>query len=916
MLFKPHARPFDPSGRQLQNLIINEYRPLGADHDYIFVPSHGPFYSDSLVITQGSTVLKRGVDYQILILHPKATQVTGQEVAVVVKIDRQWLTGVHLSYQCVGGHYTDLTDIIKTFKSSLGDQLLKPIYYQQIGNVPDRFPSAPHLHSVWQYDGWEILINHLDQIYQALIAKSKDRYQQLFDYLGNQTATFTQWANVQLSQLATKQRSLESIVYPPVGYCVLSADKTYTSSGVWNPLTVNGVIYATNDDQVIGTTQYLSSTIVYPPFDNLLMNHNSQYVLSDDEEWIFLDNEFELGILTNPLDTEPTKLADHYLGELYYDDETNIYIDNQNEDAEFGLSDFDDGYIVTDDNETLILSFDWVPRVKVLLADDDAGFIMTEDGNWFDMGVELEGWSQTLWVDDSVGYILTEDGDWCINIDSEVYWDQTIEYQKLFVNTYPTQSVVVHSKVQAALQKSIVITTDQFKLTDLTENETTYMFDEASAPIVLEHDPETYVDLGALGVDRTATFTIKTIGYAPGTPLRYTLTGIGVQNVNIPLAGQVLISDQGLANLSVSLTEQGPSTLTNNLGLIIEDERSLMDARFNIAYEIQNNAVVLPEVELEPPLDLTLTVKRVGLERMVLNAPNRSNSLTTAFKSLIETTTGLIQDEQYLIMGQDRQTTQNTYAPWVDEPVTSSSTFIHPYWYVRESRVLTDGVHATLSTASGHILDQQLLPRIAPLGQVQTFEMTLGNKAVGQIDLINNFVVEQTIDRLSGFGLLVIVPHDGSEVLAVVEASATGKNKTALSVRGDGYWKWSGDVKPYWQLGVDLLAPLEPIYTKDYSLDNPMECTIYQLDYFPIDLRGSWSLEKSVYDLHYPRPRVSDFDGVGFDDFTRFSYRFSDHTNYLNIAASKQPTEVIRCIAVGTCFAATNDLGEIKLWTT
>ena len=47
---RPSSRPYDPTARASLNLIVGEVRPLTTTEDYIFIPSHGPFYTENVVI--------------------------------------------------------------------------------------------------------------------------------------------------------------------------------------------------------------------------------------------------------------------------------------------------------------------------------------------------------------------------------------------------------------------------------------------------------------------------------------------------------------------------------------------------------------------------------------------------------------------------------------------------------------------------------------------------------------------------------------------------------------------------------------------------------------------------------------------------------------------------------------------------
>lgn len=53
------SRPYDPTARSVLNLIVGEVRPLTTAEDYIFVPSHGPFYVENAVLRSKGLLLKK-----------------------------------------------------------------------------------------------------------------------------------------------------------------------------------------------------------------------------------------------------------------------------------------------------------------------------------------------------------------------------------------------------------------------------------------------------------------------------------------------------------------------------------------------------------------------------------------------------------------------------------------------------------------------------------------------------------------------------------------------------------------------------------------------------------------------------------------------------------------------------------------
>ncbi|BDH16610.1 MAG: hypothetical protein [Bacteriophage sp.] len=307
MLFKNYSRSYDPTASDERNLIINETYPLAALDSQIFIPSFGPFYADTLKVRNGDAVLQRDIDYQCIMLHTDATIASAKEVCVFVKINVSNLIDVSIDYQAVGGQYQNLFPVLKSFVEGLGDKLVSPIRWADIINKPTTFPPAAHLHPYWEFSDWSSLINPLGNIYQGLLFRDRQQYRNTFDYFYTKLAEFENNMDVQIEALSNNIAQTYVAKRKPLNTILLKlADvnpSTYTD-GSWQAL-ATGVIGLSNSSLDLGLTHMLSADIVYPQPDNILLNESSNPIMRDDDEWLYLDNNYPVKVGTDPTYWEP-----------------------------------------------------------------------------------------------------------------------------------------------------------------------------------------------------------------------------------------------------------------------------------------------------------------------------------------------------------------------------------------------------------------------------------------------------------------------------------------------------------------------------------------------------------------------------------------------------------------------------------
>lgn len=295
MLFKKYSRPFDPTGSSILNLIIGETRQIANADDRIFIPSHGPYYTASLVVMANGSYLKKGVDYNCILLHREATKATAKEVGCGVQILKAGLAEITIDYQCVGGQYQSVYVVLKDQVDGMGSaSTLNPVKFNEIIGRPTLFNAAAHRHPYWEFQGWDILVPPLDQIKNAILARKKAKVQNIFDYLDVKQLQYQSTLDNQVNQLSLDIRTIYDRFKDPVGTVRLTMSPNNPGElrdGGWDQIS-DRILFKTATNATLGSSVGLSDEIVYPQPDNILLNESDVPIMRDDDEWLYLDNQY------------------------------------------------------------------------------------------------------------------------------------------------------------------------------------------------------------------------------------------------------------------------------------------------------------------------------------------------------------------------------------------------------------------------------------------------------------------------------------------------------------------------------------------------------------------------------------------------------------------------------------------------
>ncbi|QDB71176.1 virion-associated protein [Serratia phage Moabite] len=176
--------PYDPTGNAITNRIINERRTVGREYNRALAPYAGPYYSDSMVVTDAITakVLVRDYDYKLLYPEQEAELRIGKPVCTMVQILNLDHTDVNLTYQVVGGPYSTSVNVIGKLLNEI-QQDNRPVRWDDILGKPTEFNPSKHLTSATDLYGLEYVVMSLEDIVQAIYQGDVSSHDVLYDYI-------------------------------------------------------------------------------------------------------------------------------------------------------------------------------------------------------------------------------------------------------------------------------------------------------------------------------------------------------------------------------------------------------------------------------------------------------------------------------------------------------------------------------------------------------------------------------------------------------------------------------------------------------------------------------------------------------------------------------------------------------------
>lgn len=175
MSLRPFKFEVDNTGVNPNNLVAAESHTLQGTGKRFVVTDHGPFYTNSLIVTDLATgqVLAPRTQYTAIQLEEEATLESGKEVCSIIIIDDVKVSNrVAVTYQAYGGWMSYSVTAIKEMIEAL-DLDNRTIHWADIVGKPDRYPPAPHAHPLSDIYGWHKLFPALNAIRDAILTSDQ-----------------------------------------------------------------------------------------------------------------------------------------------------------------------------------------------------------------------------------------------------------------------------------------------------------------------------------------------------------------------------------------------------------------------------------------------------------------------------------------------------------------------------------------------------------------------------------------------------------------------------------------------------------------------------------------------------------------------------------------------------------------------
>lgn len=182
----------DTTGQNRSNLVEGEIHTLSSRDLRAAAPRHGPYFKESMIVYDNvkNTPLKLNVDYICTELMKEATLRIGKEICcIVLIINKEVSSQIRLTYQAVGGKYTNQVDeMITLYETAMSDK--RPVEWTNVLNKPYAFPPALHSHLLRDVVGFEPLIDAIDRLGRCITMSNVPAFEYLIEYLNTEIVGF------------------------------------------------------------------------------------------------------------------------------------------------------------------------------------------------------------------------------------------------------------------------------------------------------------------------------------------------------------------------------------------------------------------------------------------------------------------------------------------------------------------------------------------------------------------------------------------------------------------------------------------------------------------------------------------------------------------------------------------------------
>lgn len=259
MFIKPKTLVFDPTGTNPENFVQVEKHTFNEGRDRYFAPRQGSFYTHTMIVRDVETgvILTPKDDYTPLHLYLEPTLHTGLEVCAMLYVSNEAYSEVEITYQATGGKYQDLTEVIFMLMEQFPDGGIGNVDWKNISGLPLEFAPVAHMHSIYDFNNWDLLVKSLYGVYNSLAANRIVKYKDIFKTLDATISTFENRVEAKVNSLDnTMSRIIERSYIPEREYLITdnaSVPSNYLGYGAWT-LAGKGMHFGTDLEGVVGET--------------------------------------------------------------------------------------------------------------------------------------------------------------------------------------------------------------------------------------------------------------------------------------------------------------------------------------------------------------------------------------------------------------------------------------------------------------------------------------------------------------------------------------------------------------------------------------------------------------------------------------------------------------------------------------
>lgn len=160
---------FDKSARSPDNRVANESHVLSDKSVRILRPNYGHFYAHTFsMIDKKTGNVVPATSYYLEDPSETVADLTGfAAFGYVVITDATVSKNVSISYQTVGGQFTnvDVVSLNRKLEQLALDN--RPVLWKNVLNKPTGYPAAPHVHSIYDTYNWQHVVYVIERLVQA-----------------------------------------------------------------------------------------------------------------------------------------------------------------------------------------------------------------------------------------------------------------------------------------------------------------------------------------------------------------------------------------------------------------------------------------------------------------------------------------------------------------------------------------------------------------------------------------------------------------------------------------------------------------------------------------------------------------------------------------------------------------------------